>query len=56
MPTLVTTLKLDNNMTETVAFARSGNAVLANRADEPGSATVDVMAFNDAMMAIDAIK
>jgi len=33
-----------------------GNAVLANRADEPGSATVDVMAFNDAMMAIDAIK
>ena len=31
MPTLVATLKLDNNMTETVTFARNGNAVLANR-------------------------
>jgi hypothetical protein len=56
MPTLVATLKLDNNMTETVTFARNGNAVLANRADEPGSATVDVMAFNDTMTAIDALK
>ena len=56
MPTLVATLKLDNNTTEMVTFARNGNAVLANRADEPGSATVEVMAFNDAMMAIDAIK
>ena len=56
MPTLVATLKLDNNMTETVTFARNGNAVLANRTDEPGSATVEVMAFNDAMTAIDAVK
>ncbi len=56
MPTLVATLKLDNNMTETVTFARNGNAVLANRAGEPGSATVEVMAFNDAMSAIDAVK
>jgi hypothetical protein len=56
MPTLVATLKLDNNMTETVTFARNGNAVLANRSNEPGSATVEVMAFNDAMMSIDAVK
>jgi hypothetical protein len=56
MPTLVATMKLDNNMTETVTFARNGNAVLANRSDEPGSATVEVMAFNDAMMAVDAVK
>lgn len=56
MPTLVATLKVDNNTTETVTFARNGNAVLANRADEPGSATVEVMAFNDAMAAIDAVK
>jgi hypothetical protein len=55
-PTLVVTLKLDNNTTETVAFARSGNAVLANREGEPGSATVEVMPFNDAMTAIDAVK
>jgi len=56
MPTLVATLKLDNNTTETVTFARNGNAVLANRADEPGSATVEVMAFNDAMASLDALK
>jgi Domain of unknown function (DUF4340) len=56
MPTLVVTLKLDNNTMETVTFARNGNAVLANRGDEPGSATVEVMAFNDAMSAIDAVK
>jgi len=56
MPTLVATLKLDNNMTETVTFARSGNAVLASREGEPGSATVEVMPFNDAMTAIDAVK
>jgi hypothetical protein len=55
-PTLVATLKLETNTTETVTFARSGNAVLANRADEPGSATVEVMAFSDAMSAIDAVK
>jgi hypothetical protein len=56
MPTLVATLKLDNSMTETVTFARSGNAVLASREGEPGSATVEVMPFNDAMSAIDAVK
>jgi hypothetical protein len=56
MPTLVATLKVDNNMMETVTFARSGNAVLASREGEPGSATVEVMAFNDAMSAIDAVK
>jgi len=56
MPTLVATLKLDNNMTEMVTFARSGNAVLASREGEPGSATVEVMPFNDAMTAIDAVK
>jgi len=56
MPTLAATVKMDNGKTEDVTFARQGNAVLANRADEPGSATVEVMAFNDAMNAIDAVK
>jgi hypothetical protein len=56
MPTLVATLKLDNNTTETVTFARNGNAVLASREGEPGSATVEVMPFNDAMTAIDVVK
>jgi hypothetical protein len=56
MPTLVATVKMDNGKTETITFARQGNAVIANRDDEPGSATVEVPAFNDAMNAIDAIK
>ena len=56
MPTLVATVKMDNGKTETVTFARQGNAVLGSRADEPGSATVEVMPFNDAMTAIDAVK
>jgi len=56
MPTLVATLKLETNTTETVTFARNGNAVLASRTGEPGSATVEPMSFNDAMTAIDAVK
>ncbi len=56
MPTLTATVKLDSGKTETVTFARQGNAVLANRADEPGSATVEVPAFDDAMSALDALK
>ena len=56
MPALVATVKMDNGKTETVTFARQGNAVLGNRADEPGSATVEVPGFNDAMNAIDAVK
>jgi hypothetical protein len=56
MPTLVATVKMDSGRTETVTFARQGNAVLANRADEPGSATVEVPAFNEAMTSLDALK
>ena len=56
MPTLVATVRMDSGKTETVTFARQGNAVLANRADEPGSATVEVPAFNEAMTSLDALK
>jgi hypothetical protein len=56
MPTLVATVAMDNGKTETVTFARQGDAVIANRADEGGSATVEAVALNDAMMAIDALK
>lgn len=55
-PTLTATVKMDDGRTETVTLARQGNAVLANRADEPGSATVEVMSFNDAMTSLDALK
>ena len=56
MPTLLATVRMDNGRTETVAFAKQGDAVIANRADEPGSATVEMIAFNEAMTAIDALK
>ncbi len=56
MPTLVATVTMDNGKTETVTFARQGDAVIANRADEGGSATVEAVALNDAMTAIDALK
>ena len=56
MPTLVATVRMDNGKTETVTFARQGDAVIANRADEGGSATVEAVALNDAMTAIDALK
>jgi hypothetical protein len=56
MPTLVATVKMDNGKTETVTFAKQGDAVIANRSDEPGSATVEMIAFNEAMTAIDAVK
>jgi len=56
MPTLVATVSMDNGKTETVTFARQGDVVIANRADEGGSATVEAVALNDAMMAIDALK
>ena len=56
MPALLATVRMDNGKTETVAFAKQGDAVIANRADEPGSTTVELIAFNEAMMAIDAVK
>jgi hypothetical protein len=56
MPTLLATVTMDGGKTETVAFAKQGDAVIANRADEPGSATVEMIAFNEAMTAIDAVK
>ena len=56
MPVLVVTLKMENARTETVTFARQGTAVMAARADEPGTATVEAVAFNDALASLDALK
>ena len=54
-PALTVTAQFDNK-TETVTFARSGADVVASRTGEPGSATVDAMAFDELMKAIDAVK
>lgn len=54
-PALVVTVRFDNKM-ETVAFAKAGTMAVASRADEPGSATLDTMAFDDVMKAIDGVK
>jgi len=56
MPALVATLKMENARTETVTFARQGTTVMAARADEPGTATVEAVAFNDALAALDSLK
>ena len=55
-PTLVATVTMDNGKTETVTFAKQGDTVMASRADEGGSATVEAVALTDAMMAMDALK
>jgi hypothetical protein len=54
-PTLTVNAAFDGKM-ETVTLARSGTTVVASRADEPGSATVDAMAFDEVIKALDAVK
>jgi len=54
-PTLTVTTHFDNKM-ETVAFAKAGAMAVASRADEPGSATLDAMAFDEVMKALDGVK
>ena len=55
-PALTVTAQFDSNKMETVNFARSGAMVVASRTDESGSATLETMAFDDLMKAIDGVK
>lgn len=55
-PALVVNARFDNGKAETVTLARSGTTVVASRSDEPGSAKVDTMAFDDLIKALDAVK
>ncbi len=55
-PALTVTAQFDSNKMETVTFARSGAMVVASRTDESGSATLETMAFDDLMKAIDGEK
>jgi hypothetical protein len=54
-PALTVIVRYDDK-TEQVAFARAGDEVVASRPDEPGSATVQTMAFDEAIKALDALK
>jgi len=56
MPVLTVTIRFDENKTETVTFGRAGTDVFAGRADEPGAARVEAMAFEEAVKALDALK
>lgn len=55
-PVLTASVRFDPDRTETVTFGRSGSEVVASRADEPGSATIDAMAFDETTKALDAVK
>lgn len=55
-PEMTVTARFDGEKTESVMFGRAGSDVYATRADEPGSATVDATAYEDAIKALEAIK
>ncbi len=56
MPAVTVTIRFDSDRAETVTFGRSAIDVFAGRADEPGSARVDAMMFDEAIKAVDALK
>ena len=49
-------IRFDSDRTETVTFGRSAIDVFAGRTDEPGSARVDAMLFDEAVKVVDALK
>src|SRR5687767_7691903 len=52
-PELTVIVRYDDKKMEQVAFARAGNDVVASRLDEPGSAKVAAMSYEDAIKALD---
>jgi hypothetical protein len=55
-PALTVVVRFDEKKMEQVAFARAGSDVIASRPDEPGSAKVMAMSFDEAVKALDAMK
>jgi hypothetical protein len=55
-PVLSVTIRYDGDKMETVTFVRSAIDVFAARSDEPGSARIDAMLFDEALMAVDALQ
>lgn len=55
-PELTVELHFDGDRSESVAFARPGDGgVVASRADEPGAARLDVMAYDEVIEALEAL-
>jgi hypothetical protein len=55
-PAMMVTLTYDKTKTETVTFAKAGTDVVAARGDEPGTAKLETMPFDDAVKAVDGVK
>ena len=55
-PALVVTFKYGENKMETVTFGKSGSDAFVSRGDEPGTAKLDAMGFDEAMKSLDALK
>jgi hypothetical protein len=55
-PTLVVTIRFDENKMEQVTFARSGADVVAARAGEPGTGKVQASSFDEVFKGIDEMK
>jgi hypothetical protein len=55
-PVLVVTLSFDADKRETVTFGRTGDGVVASRADDPGTATVEGLGLDDVLTALDEVQ
>ena len=56
MPVLTITVRFDETKMETVNFGKSGIDVFGARTDEPASAKMDAMLFDEMMKTLDALK
>jgi hypothetical protein len=54
-PELAVDIQFDGGRSERVIFARSGDDVVAGRADEPGAARIEAGAYDDMVEALDAL-
>lgn len=55
-PALTVIVRFDDSKTEQVTFGRAGTDIVASRSDEPGTAAVDAMSFEDTIKALDAVR
>jgi hypothetical protein len=55
-PVLIVKVTYGDKKMESVTFGRSGTDVFGARGDEPGTARVDAMAFDEVIKALDAVK
>jgi hypothetical protein len=56
MPALTVTARFDENKSETVIFGRGGTSVFGKRSDEPASARVDSLLFDETMKTLDSLQ